>query len=190
MVHKSIIGATCAYIISLGLASTANAALIQVGLTVGASQLNAFEPLGQSFTAEDRNVLFGFNLEVMNSNYPNDPIRFTLYEGQGFGGAVLDAQDITAPTGVNGYFDVDFSAIDLSIGQFYTVGASVVGDSPYWGVAQSLDLYAGGNAYSSGVATAYDWSFRVSPVPVPAAVWLFGSGLIGLIGVARRKHST
>ncbi|NOR25951.1 MAG: VPLPA-CTERM sorting domain-containing protein, partial [Desulforhopalus sp.] len=23
--------------------------------------------------------------------------------------------------------------------------------------------------------------------PVPAAVWLFGSGLIGLIGVARRK---
>jgi len=26
-------------------------------------------------------------------------------------------------------------------------------------------------------------------VPVPAAVWLFGSGLIGLIGVARRKKS-
>ncbi len=28
-----------------------------------------------------------------------------------------------------------------------------------------------------------------SPVPVPAAVWLFGSGLIGLIGIARRKAS-
>ena len=27
----------------------------------------------------------------------------------------------------------------------------------------------------------------VSAVPVPAAVWLFGSGLLGLIGVARRK---
>ena len=27
------------------------------------------------------------------------------------------------------------------------------------------------------------------PVPIPAAVWLFGSGLIGLIGVARRKKS-
>ena len=26
-------------------------------------------------------------------------------------------------------------------------------------------------------------------VPVPAAVWLFGSGLIGLVGVARRKKS-
>ena len=29
----------------------------------------------------------------------------------------------------------------------------------------------------------------VSTVPVPAAVWLFGSGLIGLIGVARRKKA-
>lgn len=29
--------------------------------------------------------------------------------------------------------------------------------------------------------------FTISTVPVPAAVWLFGSGLLGLIGVARRK---
>ena len=28
-----------------------------------------------------------------------------------------------------------------------------------------------------------------SPVPVPAAVWLFGSGLIGLVGLARRKKA-
>jgi len=27
----------------------------------------------------------------------------------------------------------------------------------------------------------------VQPVPVPAAVWLFGSGLLGLVGIARRK---
>lgn len=27
----------------------------------------------------------------------------------------------------------------------------------------------------------------VSPVPIPAAAWLFGSGLLGLIGVARRR---
>ncbi len=29
----------------------------------------------------------------------------------------------------------------------------------------------------------------VSAVPVPAAVWLFGSGLLGLVGVARRKKT-
>ena len=28
-----------------------------------------------------------------------------------------------------------------------------------------------------------------NPVPVPAAVWLFGSGLMGLVGVARRKKA-
>ncbi len=27
-----------------------------------------------------------------------------------------------------------------------------------------------------------------SPVPVPAAVWLFGSGLLGLVGIARRRR--
>lgn len=32
-----------------------------------------------------------------------------------------------------------------------------------------------------------DVGAAVATVPVPAAVWLFGSGLLGLIGVARRK---
>ena len=31
--------------------------------------------------------------------------------------------------------------------------------------------------------------FDVTVVPIPAAVWLFGSGLLGLIGIARRKKS-
>jgi len=30
---------------------------------------------------------------------------------------------------------------------------------------------------------------HVSNIPVPAAVWLFGSGLMGLIGIARRKKA-
>lgn len=29
--------------------------------------------------------------------------------------------------------------------------------------------------------------YSASPVPVPAAVWLFGSGLLGLLGVRRKK---
>jgi hypothetical protein len=32
--------------------------------------------------------------------------------------------------------------------------------------------------------------FLVKPVPVPAAVWLFGSGLLGLAGMARRKKAS
>lgn len=34
------------------------------------------------------------------------------------------------------------------------------------------------------------WSSVVlTPVPVPAAIWLFGSGVLGLAGVSRRKRS-
>ena len=40
-----------------------------------------------------------------------------------------------------------------------------------------------------GTMGAYPVSLDITPsaVPVPAAVWLFGSGLLGLVGVARRK---
>ena len=34
---------------------------------------------------------------------------------------------------------------------------------------------------------ALDFGVRISTIPVPAAVWLFGSGLISLIGLARKK---
>jgi hypothetical protein len=37
------------------------------------------------------------------------------------------------------------------------------------------------------VAGAVGMEIMTTPIPVPAAVWLFGSGLLGLIGIARRK---
>jgi len=46
------------------------------------------------------------------------------------------------------------------------------------------------NTSDPGVFGYYAWAVRpgdISAVPVPAAAWLFGSGLIGLIGVAKRK---
>ena len=61
-----------------------------------------------------------------------------------------------------------------------------------------LWIFQAGTHEVSGVALSTDGSgsgvgyivltTNVSAVPVPAAVWLFGSGLIGLIGVARRKY--
>ena len=33
------------------------------------------------------------------------------------------------------------------------------------------------------------YGIQISQVPLPAAVWLFGSGLIGLIGISRRKKA-
>jgi len=45
----------------------------------------------------------------------------------------------------------------------------------------------GGKDLSNITIYANDESFP--PVPVPAAVWLFGSGLIGLVGIARRRRT-
>lgn len=52
-------------------------------------------------------------------------------------------------------------------------------DGPFPGVQVHLDIGSGNSMYVTSV----------SAVPVPAAVWLFGSGLIGLAGVARRKRA-
>lgn len=64
----------------------------------------------------------------------------------------------------------------------------------------STDLYQfyGANGLTSGTGTGIgqwtlsqggvlSYSAAVSAVPVPAAVWLFGSGLLGLVGIARRR---
>jgi len=63
-------------------------------------------------------------------------------------------------------------------------------------VASSLFYSNGYDAYGVDLMTGETiWSTSLninalavtSAVPVPSAVWLFGSGLIGLIGLARRK---
>jgi hypothetical protein len=41
--------------------------------------------------------------------------------------------------------------------------------------------------FSQDSSVAY--GMRIDAVPIPAAVWLFGSGLLGLIGIARRKKA-
>lgn len=49
--------------------------------------------------------------------------------------------------------------------------------------------YGGTLTFSAGPSPASGGSIEVSPpepIPVPAAAWLFGSGLMGLLGLARR----
>jgi hypothetical protein len=45
----------------------------------------------------------------------------------------------------------------------------------------------GGTSTVSNDKQFYINTLEVTAVPVPAAVWLFGTGLMGLVGVARRK---
>lgn len=77
-------------------------------------------------------------------------------------------------TGLAG--DITGQALDNS-NHAVLVSGTAVGDN--WGT------FAGGTYYEA-------WSVDFAPaavIPVPAAVWLFGSGLIGLVGVARRSKN-
>jgi len=57
------------------------------------------------------------------------------------------------------------------------IGGSPMVDAPFPGINVNFDI-GSGNSLTV---------LSVSSVPVPAAVWLFTSGIIGLIGLARRK---
>ncbi len=109
----------------------------------------------------------------------------------------------------NGWFSVDVtslletmvtSATDYGFSlssEYYTndntnrapeqVGDSVIrvdaGGTP---VVQFCDSESSSGMCASG---SFAPTLTVSAVPVPAAVWLFGSGLLGLVGVARRKKA-
>lgn len=67
-----------------------------------------------------------------------------------------------------------------------TAGPSVVQDG--WG----FDFEYGSQGTRPSDLGAFAWAVHdgdVGVVPIPAAVWLLSSGLIGLIGVARRRKS-
>ena len=53
-----------------------------------------------------------------------------------------------------------------------------------------VDRDSAGHILSLAGRGVIDPGTGVNPVPLPAAVWLFGSGLLGLMGFARRKNST
>ena len=57
-----------------------------------------------------------------------------------------------------------------------------------WTLQTASDINDNGQIVGSAIFGGQTRAFLLNPVPVPAAVWLFGSGLIGLIGLARKKE--
>ena len=138
-------------------------------------------------------TLFSFDFKI-------DATAFTIVTG----GDPIDIADeafILTSRGLidggSGLFSGTFTVGSLLLGEFKNLAVKVPGPGP--GGSFSGDVtYTGGSLMGSlsigrleGDFTGADLLLTklgpVTAIPVPAAVWLFGSGLISLIGITRRK---
>ena len=90
----------------------------------------------------------------------------------------------TPPTEAENTLFLESTALDQRIFWFVPAFGS---DSLF--ASQKISTGDFNGIYEPGAGGNLQIGRRVSEVPVPAAVWLFGSGLLGLIGVARRKKA-
>jgi hypothetical protein len=111
-----------------------------------------------------------------------------------------------ATTGL--YSDVAFNIITLFGNDDYSTASGtalqLTSTSDFWGDNSTIDFAAGltdlgwvinftglaicGGGICNGVSED-NIAGTVSAVPLPAAAWLFGSAILGLAGVARRKRA-
>ena len=93
-----------------------------------------------------------------------------VYEGTG---------SLSAYAEGGGFTEADSGSIPMSIARL----PNGVDTNDNAGDFASACLTPGG----ANIGGNGDCSVGINPVPVPAAVWLFGSGLLGLIGISRRR---
>jgi len=117
---------------------------------------------------------------------PGNPAQSSSQLAQLFYGGLGQVQGSSITTTHNANYSL-FSNVQSSV---YWSGTEYSADpTKAWGfvtVDGSQDAFGKGNdLYALAVSPG-----QVSAVPVPGAAWLLGSGLLGLVGLARRKAET
>ncbi len=105
-------------------------------------------------------------------------------------GSALYNEPWNIPDGGTTYAPLSTSSSANPNGLVYGHGITSNGDGTYDVVLVSASAI--GSAWGNFDTNPYveTWDVTLAPVPIPAAAWLFGSGLIGLVGIARRKKSS
>lgn len=78
----------------------------------------------------------------------------------------------------------------IGIWDLFDTGINPFSFDGQFATGNTYQLSLGSYSYDSNYYfEAWDFNLTTSPVPVPAAAWLFASGLLGLIGIAKRKRA-
>ena len=172
---------------ALVLTSQANAAVISLNpsvsnvlvgdtftLTVSGSDfLNGVTAGGVDLTWDNTKI------QLVSGSVTMGSIAWFPFISEGAGSLTVDALNLVGEVGPTfDFFSVDFLAVPPPSSGPVDIFASAIALDDGW---QNLfDQEEDITAYNGATV-------NVSAVPVPAAVWLFGSGLIGLVGIARRR---
>jgi len=118
-----------------------------------------------------------FNTDIMGILSANSGLAYTGLDN-------LSTSDGISATGVFGFRDDDVCCNGSSDPNSFkaTAPGSDLKFMTLWGADGTLI----GNQYS-GSTVGMDFRIEMSAVPVPAAIWLFGTALIGMFGFNKRR---
>jgi PEP-CTERM motif len=179
--------------------------------------LEAFGPVGQSFTAFDTTISsIGFQFQALNPTAANTSINLSLRSGASLTGASLFSNSFTLPLSINGrtstWFDVAVPNWLVTTGQTYTLVMANTGGSFRNAVVlgPEIDINTGAvlgtDAYTGGTALfttqpyqgfciqrgICDLNFRITATTPQGAIpepatWAMLVSGFGLAGVALRS---
>lgn len=131
--------------------------------------------------------LINIGLSALPANFFGTTFNFD----SGFGSTPITntVNNVVVPVnGVNIAFDsITITASNNSIDILFTESTST-GSIALLGADATLAQATNNNSISSGFNIQGSTN-QVSAVPVPAAIWLMGSGLLGLFGFSRKKSA-
>ena len=129
----------------------------------------------QTVGAGDVGSTWRFSYDAKMGNLEADSCAF----------AYILTQDLSPEGGAESFTSSDTTDLPVEWLRYFVdlnITADMVGDNLTFGFGAVATGTNGSGIFYDNLVFA-----QVSEVPVPAAVWLFGSGLLGLLGVARRR---